>query len=268
MERKIHTRAQGHGSVANLKRHLLRVLFFAGFFLFACQTINRSRTEAGVPPLVVIFSFDDGPNAQGEVTARLLDVLKEYDIRALFALWGENAEKYPELVKRIDNEAHQIVNHGYSDRFAVRMDEDAFRENLMRGEVAIFAALGKKLKPKLYRPHGGFYNRRQEKICREAGYTIVPVNVRLYDAVLDGTERSKVVKEAIEKIEKEGGGIILLHDGRGSHVRMKEELEKNPGGAFDRSWIPGAVEEMIVELLGRGFKLDGFSDYMENALSE
>jgi peptidoglycan/xylan/chitin deacetylase (PgdA/CDA1 family) len=250
------------------ERHLLLVLSFAGFLLFACQTINRSSAEAGVPPSVVIFSFDDGPNAQGEVTARLLDVLKRYEIRALFALLGENAEKYPDLVRRIYNEGHQIINHGYFDTFAIRMDEDAFRENLVMGESAIFAAIGKEFKPKLYRPHGGFYSLGQEKIFREAGYTIVPVSIRLYDAVLDGTKRSEVVKKAIEKIEKEGGGLILLHDGRGSHVRMEKELEKNPRGAFDRSWIPEAVEEMIVELLGRGYKLNGFSGYMKNSLYE
>jgi len=57
------------------------------------------------------------------------------------------------------------------------------------------------------------------------------------------------------KLEKKNGGIILLHDGRDSHFRMERKLSKNPQGIFDRSWIPGAVEEIIIVLLGKGFTL-------------
>ena len=207
-------------------------------------------------PWVVILSFDDGPNAQGEVTARLLDVLHKHGVRAQFAVLGENVEAHPELLRRMDEEGHQLINHGYWDKWAVRMEEEVFRENLKKGGAAISAALGREWKPKLYRPHGGFYNARQEKICREEGYQIVPVTLRLYDAVLDGREPSKVVSRAIEKVEREGGGILLLHDGRESHVRMKKKLQEEPEGAFNRSWVLGVTEELIVELRSRGFRLN------------
>ena len=206
-----------------------------------------------MPPSVVLFSFDDGPNAHGDTTSRLLDVLSKYQIHALFFLLGENAEHNPDLVRRIYDEGHCIANHGYSDKWAGRMNDDEFRDNLVKGESAISAALGHDLQPRFFRPHGGFYTAGQEKIFREAGYTLVPVNIRVHDAVVSGKDRHKVTGHIIKKIEKQGGGIILLHDMRGSHFNMEKELDKNPQGVFNRSWIPEAVEEIIILLLEKGF---------------
>jgi peptidoglycan/xylan/chitin deacetylase (PgdA/CDA1 family) len=240
-----------------MRNKLTFLLLIAIFLLSSCQSINSNRTEMGIPPAVVYFSFDDGPEAHGGATARLLDVLQKYQIRALFFLLGENAEQYPELVKRIHDEGHYIANHGYSEKHAYRMNDDEFRDNLLRGEAAISTALGFDMNPNLYRPHGGFYNSRQEKIGIDEGYIIVPVTVRVYDAVVGAAERKKIVNKTINLVEQRGGGLILLHDGRDSYSRRETELEKNPNGAFNRSWIPDAVEEIIIALLNKGFLLQG-----------
>ena len=236
-------------------------------FIFSCHSINSSRAELEIPPTLVYFSFDDGPNGHGDSTARLLDVLKKYEIHALFFLLGENAEQYPDLVRRIHDEGHYIANHGYSGKHAYGMSGGEFRDNLLRGEAAISSALGFEVNPKLYRPHGGFYNSRQKKICIDEGYAIVPVTVRVYDAVTAGKEQRKIVRQTTDKLEKRGGGLILLHDGRDSYSRIETELEKNPNGAFNRSWIPGAVEEIIIDLLDKGFILNG-PDFPPNLLNK
>jgi peptidoglycan/xylan/chitin deacetylase (PgdA/CDA1 family) len=223
------------------------------FLLSSCQTITSNRTELGIPSSLVYFSFDDGPDARGDTTARLLDVLHKYQIRALFSLLGENAEYYPELVRRIHDEGHYIVNHGYSDKWAAKMNEHEFRDNLVRGEAAISGALGFDMNPRLYRPHGGFYYAKQKNICIEEGFTIVPVTARVYDAIKSGTSQRKIVKDTIKKLEKQNGGVILLHDGRDSHSRREKKLAKNPRCAYNRSWIPETVEEIIIALLDKGF---------------
>jgi len=237
-------------------RHKLLVALLPLLFLSSCRTINYHRTDLNIPPSVVYFSFDDGPNGQGDTTARLLDVLKKYEIRAMFCLLGENAEQYPDLVTRIYDEGHCIVNHGYSDKWASRMNDDEFRDNLVRGGAAISAALGHEMYPKLYRPHGGFYHSAQEKIMRNEGYTLVPATIRVYDAVDDKTQQHKAARKIIRKVEQQGGGIVLLHDARDSHVLMEKELAKNPGGVFDRSWIPDVVDEIIPVLLDKGFMVN------------
>jgi len=224
--------------------------------LCSCRSINRSRAELNIPPSIVYFTFDDGPNAHGDTTARLLDVLKKYQIIAVFCLLGENAERYPDLVRRIYNEGHCIVNHGYSDKWASSMNDDEFRNNLVRGRTAISTALGHDMSPRLYRPQGGFYTSVQEKIIHDEGYILVLNNVRVYDAVIDGTKQSKVARDIVRKVEKQDGGIILLHDARDSFVQAEAQIVRNPNGVFNRSWIPDAVEEIITILLDKGFVIN------------
>jgi len=229
------------------------ILFCIVTFLSSCMSINRSREELSVPQSVVIFSFDDGPNIHEDTTNRLLDILKLYEIKAIFSLLGERVDAYPQIVRRIYDEGHCIVNHGYSDKWARNMGEIEFRDNLVRGGQAISNAIGREFYPKLYRPHGGYYNSKQINICNEEGYFIVNSNIRVYDAVLSETKQDKVIKRVIEKVGKQGGGIILLHDSRDSNSRMEEELIKNPSGAFNRSWIPETVEKLIILFKEKGY---------------
>ena len=248
-----------------MKKHNFSCLFFlciflSVLFLVACQSINKSNAEAGIPPYHIIFSFDDGPNAHGDTTDRLLDILKKYEIKAMFTLLGENAEAYPDLVRRIYNEGHYIVNHGYSDKWVRGMGEEEFRNNLILTEQLISSIIGYEYYPKLYLPHSGFYSSSHKMILRETGYTMIPISVRAYDAVKTGASRDKIIRRIINRVEKQKGGIVLLHDGRDSHFRMKRKLEQNPHGAFNRTWIPEAVEEIILILLEKGYNLHVTSD--------
>jgi peptidoglycan/xylan/chitin deacetylase (PgdA/CDA1 family) len=225
--------------------------------LGACESINRSRRDMGIPRYVIIFSFDDGPNVHGDTTSRLLDVLKKYHIRAMFALLGENAEHSPALVRRIHEEGHYIINHGYSDKWAVSMEGDEFRENLAKGEAAIAAVLGEALPYRLYRPQGGYYKDFHQTIWREEGYSAVHGSVRIYDATASAAQKRQETRELIEKIEESKGGLVLLHDMRDSWRRMERELQKEPDGPFNRSWIPEMVEKTILYFRDKGYHIDG-----------
>ncbi|GHV48042.1 hypothetical protein AGMMS49546_38240 [Spirochaetia bacterium] len=228
------------------------------FICNSCRTINRTAGQIPLPDRTVVFTFDDGPNAHGDTTARLLDVLKKHHIRGMFALLGENAEHNPELVKRIHHEGHYLINHGYSDTWAASLKDEEFRINLEKGEAAITAALGKELNPRFYRPQGGYYKKGQQKIWQEAGYTLAPATARVYDAVLTESGKDRAVKELVSIIERQGGGIIILHDARDSHVLMEAKLAKKSEGVFNRTWIPGAVEEIIILLEEKGYRLRDF----------
>jgi peptidoglycan/xylan/chitin deacetylase (PgdA/CDA1 family) len=242
--------------------HLRTGAFFLSLtilILFSgCLTINRTKEAAHIPDKIVIFSFDDGPNAHKDTTARLLEVLGKYEICALFALLGENVDCNPELAKRIHDEGHIIINHGYSDKWAILMGSEEFTRNLLRGEQSINSALGKDLYPRLYRPQGGKYTLSQQKIWRGMGYTLIPGTARVYDAIKKGKDRKKIIKEIVRLVAKQKGGIILLHDARDSHTRMEKHLITEPEGEFDRFWIPDMVEEIIILLQKQGYRLKGF----------
>ncbi|MEA2164862.1 MAG: hypothetical protein QOK37_2989 [Thermoanaerobaculia bacterium] len=69
-----------------------------------------SRT--GYKPKMVALTIDDGPASP--YTADMLDELKALHVPATFFLIGQNAERYPNLVRRIWNEGHEIGNHTYT----------------------------------------------------------------------------------------------------------------------------------------------------------
>lgn len=59
----------------------------------------------------VYFTFDDGPNIY---TPRILDILKQYDMKATFFLLDGNMRRYPAYTKRIIDEGHSVGLHGVS----------------------------------------------------------------------------------------------------------------------------------------------------------
>ena len=60
----------------------------------------------------ISITFDDGPNSI--VTPKLLDILKEYDIKATFFCIGNKIQGNESIIQRINNEGHLIGNHSYS----------------------------------------------------------------------------------------------------------------------------------------------------------
>jgi peptidoglycan/xylan/chitin deacetylase (PgdA/CDA1 family) len=238
---------------------LIFIFFLPAYLLFSgCQTINGTRAELAMPQKIVLFTFDDGPNAYNDTSNKLLDVLKKYNVKALFALLGENVERNPDIVARIYNDGHYIINHGYSDKWACFMTDAEFKNNLEKGEQAIVNALGVMPTPLLYRPQGGYYRTSQIAIWTAKGYALVKTTARPYDAVLSLKDKNKVINKVITKINAENGGIILLHDANNSALTMETQILKNPNGPFNREWIPSTVEEIILWLKDKGFMINGF----------
>lgn len=64
----------------------------------------------------VVLTFDDGPDP--DVTPKILEILKEHGVQAVFFLVGQKAQLYPELVKRIVAEGHYVGIHSWAHRYA------------------------------------------------------------------------------------------------------------------------------------------------------
>src|SRR5208282_1800294 len=58
------------------------------------------------------LTFDDGPDPVD--TPRLLDLLREKNVKATFFVVGKRADQYPEIVRRAWAEGHLIANHTWS----------------------------------------------------------------------------------------------------------------------------------------------------------
>jgi peptidoglycan-N-acetylglucosamine deacetylase len=75
------------------------------------------------------MTFDDGPHPV--LTPRLLDMLKARGIKATFFLIGQNAE-YPDIVRRIAAEGHEIGNHTWNHPQLTKLSPAALREEIDR----------------------------------------------------------------------------------------------------------------------------------------
>ncbi len=99
----------------------------------------------------VALTFDDGPDL--EFTPKILDKLKQHNVKATFFLLGENAEKFPNVVKRIANEGHVIGNHTYSHPNLAKVNEDEYRNQIIKTEEILNRLAG--YAPKFIRPPYG-----------------------------------------------------------------------------------------------------------------
>lgn len=59
---------------------------------------------------LIALTFDDGPC---QYTERLLDGLAERGVKATFFVQGVKAEQYPDVIRRMLEEGHQVGNHSY-----------------------------------------------------------------------------------------------------------------------------------------------------------
>ena len=60
----------------------------------------------------VYLTFDEGPDP--DVTPKILDALRRYDVKATFFVIGREIEKYPYLITRIMDEGHLVLPLSYS----------------------------------------------------------------------------------------------------------------------------------------------------------
>lgn len=65
-------------------------------------------------------------------THRILDLLAEHNVRATFFVMGTVAEQFPELVRRINQEGHEVATHGFAHRLVTHMGPEAFDVDLRR----------------------------------------------------------------------------------------------------------------------------------------
>ncbi len=158
-----------------------------------------------VDGLYIALTFDDGPHAT--LTPKLLDLLAAHHLKATFFVVGENAEQYPDILRRAVREGHEIGNHSWSHPNLGKMSDEGVRRELQKTEDAIVAATGRK--PVLMRPPYGSLTARQERwIHDEFGYEIILWDVDPYDWKRPG---AAVVCNRILK-ETRAGSIVLSHD--------------------------------------------------------
>ena len=80
--------------------------------------VKTTYNSVPVSQPYIAMTFDDGPHATN--TPRLLDILKERNIKATFFLVGQCAREYPAIVRRILAEGHELGNHTWDHESVIQ----------------------------------------------------------------------------------------------------------------------------------------------------
>ena len=199
-----------------MKKIIIFNLILFGLMLVIAININTKALEK---TKYIALTFDDGPNHN---TIKLLDYLDKTDIKVTFFVLGMQAEKNPEILKRMISSGHEIENHTYDHKSLTRLKKTAVIEEIDKTSEIIF--LNSNYNPKYFRSSYGNINItiKNEINIKNVNWTLDSLDWRLRN-------RKKIKNRVVKKVKE--GDIILMHDIHSFSVEAAkeiiEELSKN-----------------------------------------
>ncbi|MBF0514982.1 MAG: glycosyltransferase, partial [Desulfovibrionaceae bacterium] len=209
-------------------------------------------TRFGAAPGKIALSFDDGPDPR--YTPAILDELKKAGARATFFVIGAQAEKYPELLRRIYAEGHDIGNHTYTHPNIAEISLTQLRLEVAATERLLETLIDRQ--SHLFRsPYGEDSEPETQDQVRpieelaKLGYVTVGMGIDPEDWKRPGTQA--IIDSTLEQAKTGQGNVVLLHDSGG-----------------DRSQTVAAMPGLIDRLRAGGFELVTVSQLMGKDQSE
>jgi peptidoglycan/xylan/chitin deacetylase (PgdA/CDA1 family) len=159
----------------------------------------------------VVITFDDGPLPP--YSNAILDILNAQCVKATFFIVGEMAKSFPEIVRREYASGDTIATHSASHPLHFdRLTDDRLEQQIDGGIAAVSAALGD---PAAVAPFFRIPGLRRSQSVEDAlaARSLVVFGA---DAVADDWHHNispaQIIERAMTRLEKHGGGILLLHD--------------------------------------------------------
>ena len=179
----------------------------------------------------VALTFDDGPNPVD--TPRLLEVLREHRVKAVFCLWGDHVQEYPELVRAIVAGGHTLGNHSLHHDDMGTWSPERIRADLERTSALIRRAAPGAPIHYFRAPYGSWGS--SAEVAAQLGMQPLGWRLAIGDWEPPGTD--ELVRRLDEGITP--GAVVLMHDGGG-----------------DRSQTVAAVDRLIPAFRARGWRFD------------
>ena len=200
---------------------------------------------------IAYLTFDDGPTLKA--TGKVLDILKEEEIKATFFVIGKYVKKHPELVKRAYTEGHYIANHGYNhNNKQLYSSINNFISEIKNTDSEIGNAIDKpEYKSYVFRFPNGYMSpiyKTQKKKSAEAlnkmGYIYVDWNSLNKDSEKK-ISNQQLISNLKKSSKNKGTLIILMHD------------------TCDVNNTPAVLKESINYLKNQGYTFHNFYDFFD-----
>lgn len=192
---------------------------------------------------VAFLTFDDGPNVS--VTPKVLDILKDEEVKASFFVIGKNVDSHPEIVKRAYDEGHFIANHGYDhNNSTLYKNSDSFINEIKQTDLAIGNAIGvSNYCSHVFRFPNGFMSPNNKSKKKEAVKLLESMNYTYIDWNCLNNDSMKKYNnyQLLNNLKKTCKGkdtlVILMHDTKdvsNSSNVLKDSIEylKSEGYSF------------------------------------
>lgn len=172
-------------------------------FVPSDRLLLRGPVADGAP---VALTFDDGPHP--DHTLRILDTLEAASARGTFFVQGDQAERYPELVRAIQRRGHQIGNHAFNHVSVRRLGSFRHVADVQRTHQLLEDIVGGPVMP-VFRPPFGDWSPLAFAMLSTRGYQFVLWSMDSDDSYV--TDADALVARVLGK-RPSSGEILLFHE--------------------------------------------------------
>lgn len=155
----------------------------------------------------VALSFDAAWG--NEQTRSLLDMLAKYQVKATFFMTGSWVEKYPEDVKYILEQGHDLGNHSEHHKNMSQLDKLQIKEEILEVHNRVKALTGQEMI--LFRPPYGDYDNDVISVTKDMGYYPIQWDIDSLDWKDYGSQ--SIIDTVVNHKHLGNGSIILMHNG-------------------------------------------------------
>lgn len=191
--------------------------------------IDTASADSGEKKIYLTF---DAGYENGNIE-KILNVMKEENVKGAFFILSNLIDKNPELVKRMANEGHLVCNHTYNHKDMTKLTNEEVMANLERLETKYKSVSGRDME-KIFRFPEGRYSERVLELLNSNGYKTV-----FWSMAYDDWDNSRQMspEKAKEKLlaTTHEGAILLLHPTSSTNAAILKDLIrewKNQGYTF------------------------------------
>lgn len=199
------------------------------------KTIAQVKAKDASKP-VIALTFDDGPWQKN--TPKILEILKQEQIKATFFWIGKMVENSPQIAKQVVAEGHAIGNHTWHHWYRWMKPAIAAQEIESTASI-IYKVTG--VKTALFRPPGGVLTNGLANYAKKKNYAVVMWSDDSKD--YRPYSKARLVRNVLRQIKS--GGIVLMHDGGGDRKRTVEALPQIIATLKERGYQFVTVPELL-----------------------
>jgi peptidoglycan-N-acetylglucosamine deacetylase len=208
---------------------------------------TRSKIKKiGFEEKVIALTFDDGPDPV--YTPKILDILKQYNVKATFFVIGKQVTQYPEIARRIIKEGHTIANHTYSHPRLNNLQSLTIDNEISITDDILSELLN--IKTDYFRtPYNdifGFNTESDLVVIKEVdkyNKFIVEDDVDSKDWLLK--DKDGITKRVFDTIDTSQGSVILFHDAGGNRESTVAALPGIIDGISKRGYTIKSLNETV-----------------------